>query len=313
MQGLVLKSTGSWYDVKLESGERVSARIRGKFRLDGLKVTNPVAAGDNVELEKDKDDNYVIHQILPRKNYIIRRSVNLSKQYHILATNLDQAILIVCATHPKTYSEFIDRFLVTATAYHIPAILVFNKIDLYGEEELAQLKEWEAIYGAAGYDCRRVSAQSGEGVEAVKELLKGKISMLSGHSGVGKSTLVNAVDSNLNLKTSEISDMHEQGKHTTTFAEMHELTSVGGRTGFGSFVIDTPGIKGLGLADMTKTELCKYFPEFLPFSSQCKFHNCVHVNEPGCVVKQAVVKGEIREERYKSYVNMYYDDDENYR
>ena len=306
MQGLVLKSTGSWYDVKLESGECVSARIRGKFRLEGLKVTNPVAAGDNVELEKDKDDNYVIHQILPRKNYIIRRSVNLSKQYHILATNLDQAILIVCATHPKTYSEFIDRFLVTATAYHIPAILVFNKIDLYGEEELHQLKEWETIYGAAGYDCRRVSAQNGEGVEVLKELLKGKISMLSGHSGVGKSTLVNAVDSNLNLKTSEISDMHEQGKHTTTFAEMHELT-------FGGFVIDTPGIKGLGLADMTKTELCKYFPEFLPFSSQCKFHNCVHVNEPGCAVKQALVKGEIREERYKSYVNMYNDDEEQYR
>ena len=306
MQGLVLKSTGSWYDVKLESGERVSARIRGKFRLEGFKVTNPVAAGDNVELEKDKDDNYVIHQILPRKNYIIRRSVNLSKQYHILATNLDQAILIVCATHPKTYSEFIDRFLVTATAYHIPVILIFNKIDLYGEEELEQLKEWEAIYGAAGYGCKRVSAQSGEGVEAVKELLKGKISMLSGHSGVGKSTLVNAVDSNLNLKTSEISDMHEQGKHTTTFAEMHELS-------FGGFVIDTPGIKGLGLADMTKTELCKYFPEFLPFASQCKFHNCVHVNEPGCVVKQAVINGESREERYKSYVNMYNDDDENYR
>jgi ribosome biogenesis GTPase len=306
MQGLVLKSTGSWYDVKLESGERVSARIRGKFRLEGFKVTNPVAAGDNVELEKDKDNNYVIHQILPRKNYIIRRSVNLSKQYHILATNLDQAILIVCATHPKTYSEFIDRFLVTATAYHIPAILIFNKIDLYGDEELAQLKEWEEIYSTAGYKTLRASAKSGEGVEVVKELLVGKTSMLSGHSGVGKSTLVNAVDSNLNLKTSEISDMHEQGKHTTTFAEMHELS-------FGGFVIDTPGIKGLGLADMSKTELCKYFPEFLPFASQCKFHNCVHVNEPGCIVKQAVVKGEIREERYKSYVNMYNDDDENYR
>ncbi len=307
MQGLVLKSTGSWYDVKLETGERVSARIRGKFRLDGLKVTNPVAAGDHVELEKDKDDNFVIHQILPRKNYIIRRSVNLSKQYHILATNLDQAILIVCASHPKTFSEFIDRFLLTATAYHIPAILIFNKIDLYGDEELAQLKTWEEIYTAAGYECRRVSAQSGEGVQDVKMLLQNKITMLSGHSGVGKSTLVNAVDSNLNLKTSEISDMHEQGKHTTTFAEMHELS-------FGGYVIDTPGIKGLGLADMTKSELCKYFPEFLPFSAQCKFHNCVHINEPGCSVKEAVANGKIREERYKSYLNMYNDDEqENYR
>ena len=307
MQGLVLKSTGSWYDVKLETGERVSARIRGKFRLDGLKVTNPVAAGDNVELEKDKDDNFVIHQILPRKNYIIRRSVNLSKQYHILATNLDQAILIVCATHPKTYSEFIDRFLVTATAYHIPAILIFNKIDLYGEEELEQLKEWEAIYSSAGYDCKRVSAQSGEGVNEIKELLKGKTSMLSGHSGVGKSTLINAVDSNLNLKTGLISEMHEQGKHTTTFAEMHELS-------FGGYVIDTPGIKGLGLADMKKQELCKYFPELMKVAPQCKFHNCVHVNEPGCAVKQAVVNGDIREERYNSYLNMYNDDEqENYR
>jgi len=303
MQGLVLKSTGSWYDVKLNNGQRVSARIRGKFRLDGLKVTNPVAAGDIVEVEESKDQTFVIHEIHPRKNYIIRRSVNLSKQYHILAANVDQAILLVSATHPKTYSEFIDRFLVTATAYHIPAVLVFNKIDLYGAEELEQLKQWEEIYVAAGYDCRRASAKSGLGVGEIKELLKGKISMLSGHSGVGKSTLINSVDSNLNLKTALISDMHEQGKHTTTFAEMHELA-------FGGYVIDTPGIKGLGLADMKKTELCKYFPELMRFASQCKFHNCVHINEPGCAVKQAVAKGEIRQERYDSYLNMYNEDEE---
>ncbi len=306
MQGLVLKSTGSWYDVKLENGERISARIRGKFRLEGLKVTNPIAAGDQVEMEKDKDDNFVIHQILPRKNYIIRKSVNLSKQYHILAANLDQAILVVSATHPKTFSEFIDRFLLTATAYHIPAVLVFNKVDLYGAEEKQQLQEWIDIYSAAGYNCRRASAKSGEGVGEIKELLRGKISMLSGHSGVGKSTLINSIDSNLNLKTAAISDMHEQGKHTTTFAEMHELI-------FGGYVIDTPGIKGLGLADMKKEELCRYFPEFLKFSSQCKFHNCVHINEPGCAVKQATINGEIREERYNSYVHMYNEDDEQYR
>ncbi len=306
MQGLVIKSTGSWYEVQLENKTLISARIRGKFRMEGFKVTNPVTVGDIVDLEEDKE-NYVIHKIHPRKNYIIRKSVNLSKQYHILAANLDQAVLMVSATHPKTYSEFIDRFLVTATAYHIPGVIIINKTDLYGAEEMEQLKQWMEIYTAAGYKCIAASVVSGEGIKEVEELLKHKISVVSGHSGVGKSSLINKIDPRLNLKTAIVSEMHEQGKHTTTFAEMHPLA-------FGGYIIDTPGIKGLGLADMKKEEVCKYFPEFLPFAEHCRFNNCVHIKEPGCAVKEAVITKKIREERYNSYLNIYHEDEqENYR
>ncbi|MFM7024404.1 MAG: ribosome small subunit-dependent GTPase A [Flavobacteriales bacterium] len=306
MQGLVIKSTGSWYEVLLDDKSMVSARIRGKFRMEGLKVTNPITVGDIVDLEEDKD-NYVIYKIHPRRNYIIRKSVNLSKQYHILAANVDQAVLMVSATHPKTYSEFIDRFLLTATAYHIPGVIIINKTDLYGEEENAQLKQWMEVYTAAGYKCIASSVVSGEGIEEIKTLLKDKISVVSGHSGVGKSSLINKIDASLNLKTAIVSEMHEQGKHTTTFAEMHPLV-------FGGYIIDTPGIKGLGLVDMKKDELCKYFPEFLPYAEQCRFNNCVHINEPGCAVKEAVIRGKIREERYNGYLNIYHEDqEENYR
>ena len=303
MQGLVIKSTGSWYEVELEDKSLISARIRGKFRMEGFKVTNPVAVGDLVDMEKDKDDNYVIYTIHPRKNYIIRRSVNLSKQYHILAANVDQAVLMVSATHPKTYSEFIDRFLVTATAYHIPGVIVINKTDLYGVEGMAQLKDWMEIYSAAGYTCVATSVVSGEGIEEVKALLANKISVVSGHSGVGKSSLVNKIDPSMNLKTAIVSEMHEQGKHTTTFAEMHPLV-------LGGYIIDTPGIKGLGLADMKKEEVCKYFPEFLKFADNCRFNNCIHIKEPGCAVKEAVIAKQIREERYNGYLNIYHDDEE---
>ncbi|MGZ4034683.1 MAG: ribosome small subunit-dependent GTPase A, partial [Bacteroidia bacterium] len=288
MKGVVIKSTGSWYTVLTEQEFIIECRIKGVFRIKGIKTTNPIAVGDKVEFEMEEDGRGVIHSIADRKNYIIRKSINLSKQSHILAANVDQAFLVVTLAFPRTSAGFIDRFLLTAEAYHIPAKIIFNKVDLF-ENDAALMKELDgfiSIYEKIGYKCFKVSATKKTDIETLRNLSKGKITLISGHSGVGKSTLVNAMDSNLNLKVGEISDAHNKGKHTTTFAEMHPLS-------YGGFIIDTPGIKELGLVDMEKEEISGYFPEMHALKNQCKFNNCIHLNEPKCAVIEAVEKGEI--------------------
>lgn len=302
MKGIVVKSTGSWYTVKLQDGKIVDARIQGKFRLKGIRSTNPVAVGDFVTL-KQEDGTSVITDIDDRKNYIVRKSINLSKRSHIIAANIDQAILIATISQPKTTTGFMDRFLVSAEAYHIPTIIVFNKSDIYNKEELAELNYLSSIYSKMGYTCIAVSATEGTNVDKFKELLKHKTSVVSGHSGVGKSTLLNKIEPSLNLKTSEISEMHEQGKHTTTFAEMFELS-------FGGNIIDTPGVRAFGLIDFDKADLSHYFPDMRNVLDQCQFNNCQHINEPKCAVKKAVEEGSIAEFRYNNYLSMYNDDEE---
>lgn len=307
MKGVVIKSTGSWYVVRLENGEHINARIKGKFRIKGIKSTNPIAVGDVVFLKQEADDDAVITDIEKRKNYIIRKSVNLSKRSHILAANVDQAILIVTLSQPKTYTAFIDRFLVSAEAYHIPTTIIFNKIDIYSNEEKDELAFLKHCYESIGYNCLTVSALEQTNIDEVKEIMKDKVSVVSGHSGVGKTTLLNTVEPSLNLKTSEISEMHQQGKHTTTFAEMFELN-------FGGFLIDTPGIKAFGLIDFKKEELSHYFLEMRGLLNDCHFNNCVHINEPKCAIKEALEMDEISAFRYNNYVSIYKDDeDENYR
>lgn len=309
MNGTVLKSTGSWYSVMLENGTVLQCRLKGKFRTHGIKSTNPIAVGDHVIVEDEGAEGQgVITVLVDRKNYIIRKSVNLSKRTHIIAANMDQAVLIVSLASPKTLPGFIDRFLVTAEAYSIPAVIVFNKVDLYGEDALADLEYFELVYQQAGYKTLVTSATKRENTDAFKELLRGKVSLLSGNSGVGKSTLVNAVEPSLSLKTQEISDTHQQGMHTTTFAEMFPLH-------FGGFVIDSPGIRGFGLVDMEKAEIGDYFPEILRLKSACRFHNCLHVNEPGCAVLKALENHEIAPTRYRSYLNSINgtEDDDTYR
>lgn len=307
MKGVVTKSTGSWYSVRLENGEQIEARIKGKFRLQGIRTTNPIAVGDNVKLEKEDDGTAVINEIEKRKNYIIRKSINLSKKAHILAANVDQAILVVTISHPKTYTAFIDRFLVSAEAYHIPTIIVFNKIDIYSSEEKEELAFLKNSYEKIGYKCLEVSATQKTNLNSVVEVMKDKISMISGHSGVGKTTLLNTIEPSLDLKTSSISEIHKAGKHTTTFAEMFELT-------FGGFIIDTPGIKAFGLIEFKKEELSHYFLEMRERLDSCQFNNCLHINEPKCAIKEAVANNEITEFRYLNYLGMYEDDeDENYR
>ncbi|RLZ11715.1 ribosome small subunit-dependent GTPase A [Faecalibacter macacae] len=295
MKGIVTKSTGSWYHLRVEDGTTYQARIRGKFRIANIKHTNPIAVGDEVDFEIDKDDVAVITKIHERKNYIIRKSVNLSKKTHIIASNIDVAFLVVTMANPKTSFGFIDRFLITAEAYHIPVVILFNKIDAYTEDELDDLALYKHIYNSIGYESLDISAETGLNLDLVKERLKDKTSLVSGHSGVGKSTLINALHPDLNLKTHQVSDFNSKGQHTTTFAQMFEWP-------FGGFIIDTPGIKEFGLVHLDKSELQNYFPEIFELRSECKFDNCIHVNEPKCAVRDAVDAMEIAPSRYDNYV-----------
>lgn len=307
-QGLIIKSTGNLYSLKnTKTGELITCNIRGKLRIKGIKSTNPVAVGDMVEYYFPENSEIgVIKNVLDRKNYIIRKSTNLSKQSHILAANIDQAILMVTIAYPETYPIFIDRFLISAEAYNIPAKLIFNKIDLFNDEQTQYLYDLINIYQKAGYECFAVSVKNKTNVDQIKGLLQDKISVISGNSGVGKSSLINLIDPNLNLKTSEISVSHKSGKHTTTFAEMFEL-SIGG------YIIDTPGIRGFGLYDIKKEELFHYFPEIFKVSGDCKYHNCTHMHEPGCAVMEAVSTGDISELRYNNYLNILIDDETKHR
>ncbi len=295
MTGTVIRSTGSWYSVKLEDGTLLDCRIKGKFRIQGIRSTNPVAVGDHVEVEMEEDqDRGIITAIHDRKNYIVRKSVNLSKKTHILAANLDQAILVTTVAQPKTLYGFIDRFLATCEAYDVPAVMVFNKMDIYDEEQLAELEYMQAAYGRAGYKYIETSVLENFNMDGFGDLLKEKTSLIAGHSGVGKSSLINAVEPGLDLKTQRISDAHGQGQHTTTFAEMFELSN-------GGAIIDTPGIRGFGLIDMEKEEIGDYFPEIFELKSDCRFHNCLHLEEPGCAVKEALDAGTLAPTRYQSY------------
>ncbi|HEY1025101.1 MAG TPA: ribosome small subunit-dependent GTPase A [Sphingobacteriaceae bacterium] len=303
MQGLVVKSTGSWYRVLSDQGKLVDCRIKGKFRIRGITTTNPLAVGDRVDFEMEPDlGTGVITKLHERKNYIIRKSVNLSKQAQIIAANLDQAYLVVTLASPRTSLGFIDRFLVTAEAYDIPAGLIFNKLDLFSDEGLDILAEYENIYTSIGYPCYNVSALKKTNTEQIIELLRDRVTLFSGHSGVGKSTLINSILPGLDLKTGEISEWSDKGQHTTTFAEMFTLP-------FGGFLIDTPGIRELGIIDIEQQELGHFFPEIRDRMNNCRFNNCRHINEPGCAVLQALDEGEIEPSRYESYLSMYHGND----
>ncbi|OBX25202.1 ribosome biogenesis GTPase [Gelidibacter algens] len=309
MTGIVYKSTGSWYTVKTALGVVYDCRIKGKFRLQGIKSTNPIAVGDVVDFDVETLDNVttgIIHTIHDRENYIVRKSVNLSKQTHIIASNIDQVFLLITINNPPTLTSFIDRFLVTTQAYGIKTVLVFNKMDTYDDENVMEVKYLASVYRKIGYECMEVSAMKGQNLDHLKKLMKDKTSMFAGHSGVGKSTLVNAIEPTLDLKTKAISMQHMQGQHTTTFAEMFDLS-------FGAKIIDTPGIKGFGVVDMDKEEIGDYFPEFFALKQDCKFNNCLHVEEPNCAVKEALDRDEISFSRYRSYLQILEGDDENYR
>ena len=309
MTGTVYKSTGSWYTVKTSLGAIYQCRIKGKFRIQGIKSTNPVAVGDVVDFETETVDcetTGIIHRIHDRENYIIRKSVNLSKQTHIIASNIDQVFLLITINNPPTLTGFIDRFLVTAEAYDIKTILLFNKIDSYDEETLNEVRYLAHVYRKIGYECIGISAKTGKNIDKVKSLMIGKTSMFSGHSGVGKSTLINVLEPDLDLKTKEISEQHMQGQHTTTFAEMFDLS-------FDAKIIDTPGIKGFGVVDMDKEEVGDYFPEFFALKEHCKFNNCLHVEEPKCAVKEALDHDEVAFSRYRSYLQILEGDNETYR
>lgn len=297
MKGLVIKNTGSWYTVRTDDGTDVESKIKGNFRLKNIRTTNPVAVGDRVSIDINNEGTAFITEIEERKNYIIRRASNLSKQAHILATNLDQAILIVTVNYPITTTIFIDRFLATAEAYSIPVRLVFNKIDRYNRQDMEVLELLTKLYTGIGYKCDNICALTEEGLGGLKELLKGKISLLSGHSGVGKSTIINRIIPGLNLKTGGISEYHNKGMHTTTFSEMIQLPD-------GGYIIDTPGIKGFGTLEMEEAEISHYFPEIFRVSTDCYFNNCTHRHEPDCAVLSAVREGKIAESRYKSYLSI---------
>jgi ribosome biogenesis GTPase len=303
MQGLITKSTGSWYQVQTPDGHKLDCRIKGKFRIKGITTTNPVAVGDIVDFDMEPEQQTgVITKLHERRNYIIRKSINLSKQGQIIAANLDQAFLVVTLASPRTSLGFIDRFLVTAEAYHIPAILVFNKLDLFSDEGLEILAQYRSIYEDLGYKCMQVSALKGTGVDDIIEVLKDKVSLFSGHSGVGKSTLINKILPDLQLRTTQVSEWHDKGMHTTTFAEMFKLP-------FGGFIIDTPGIRELGVVDIEQAELGGMFPEIRQYRERCRFKNCRHINEPGCAVLAAVESGDITISRYESYLSIYHGND----
>ena len=297
----VVRATGSWYDV-LHDGETVRCRIRGRLRLKGVRSTNPVVVGDEVACEADEGGDYVIADILPRRNYVIRRASNLSKESHIIAANVDQALLMASLRSPETPTEFVDRFLVTCEAYKVPVTILLSKLDLQDAEAVA---EFRAVYEGAGYRVLEVSVREGRGVEEVRELLAGRTTLVSGNSGVGKSTLIQAIDPSLDIRTGEISESHHKGRHTTTFSTMYPLAG-------GGAVIDTPGIKGFGLIDIHEAELWHYFPEMMRVAPACRFYNCTHTHEPGCAVTEAVKAGEIAWPRYESYLKIR-DEDEKYR
>lgn len=303
MKGLVIKNTGSWYTVRTEDGRDIESKIKGNFRLKEIRTTNPVAVGDLVRIDINTEGTAFITEIEDRKNYIIRRASNLSKQAHIIAANVDQAMLIVTVNYPITTTVFIDRFLATAEAYRIPVKLVFNKIDRYHGDDLALLDGLIHLYTTIGYPCSKLCARTEEGLEELNADLQGKITLLSGHSGVGKSTIINKLIPGVNLRTGDISEYHNKGMHTTTFSEMIPLPQ-------GGYLIDTPGIKGFGTIEMEGAEIAHYFPEIFKFSSDCRFNNCSHRHEPGCAVLRAVEEHYISESRYKSYLNIMEDKQE---
>ena len=328
MQGLVIKNTGSWYTVLTDDGQLIDCKVKGNFRIKGIRSTNPVAVGDRVTLSSPSTGGSMeggcwITEIADRRNYIIRKSINLSKQSHILAANVDQALLVITVSRPETSTTFIDRFLASAEAYRVPVILIFNKSDLLNDEEQHYQQMMINLYETIGYECHAISAQTGDGVEDLRPKLDGKITLLSGNSGVGKSTLINRLVPNANLRTADISDAHQTGMHTTTFSEMISLSPkeslsglespplLGGGRGKASFLIDTPGIKGFGTFDMEREELTSYFKEIFEFSKQCRFSDCTHTHEPGCAVLKAVEDHYIAQSRYQSYLSMLDDKDEN--
>lgn len=304
--GIVVKTTGSWFDVRDESGHITNCKIKGKFRTSNIRTTNPVAVGDIVSFDFEDNNTGVITEISERRNYIIRKASNLSKESQVIAANIDQVFLVVTLKMPETTTMFIDRFLVTAEAYRIPTTIIFNKIDIYDQSLKEKLVYLNSMYSAIGYKCIEISVLENINIESLKSELINKTTLISGNSGVGKSSLLNKIDPTIMQKTGIVSKSHNKGKHTTTFAEMFELT-------FGGYIIDTPGIKGFGLIDFDKYDLYHYFPEIFKVAENCQYHNCIHVNEPKCAVKNAVESGIISEERYCNYLTILHQDDEKYR
>ncbi len=304
MNGIIIKSTGSWYIVKSDDGNLFKCRLIGRFRNDNFKSTNPIVVGDNVKIQK-RNDNFVITELYERKNAIIRKSVNLSKQTHVIAANIDQAILMITLDSPVTTTNFIDRYLVSANAFGVDVVLLFNKLDLHNEKSRNKHEMLVSVYSEIGYKCISTSVTQGD-LFQIKNIMKSKINLISGHSGVGKSTLINSLQEGLNIATNDISDRNNQGQHTTTFSELYELD-------FGASLIDTPGIRGFGLVEIKKNEIANYFPEFFNLKGNCKFNNCIHLNEPSCEIKRAVKGGQIAKSRYSSYLSMLDEDEENFR
>ncbi len=306
-QGLVIKTTGSWHTVLDSDKNTIPCKIKGKLRTTGIRSTNPVAVGDKVNFYKlEKEKSGIISEVIDRKNYIIRKSSNLSKETHILAANLDQAFLMISLISPRTTLRFIDRFLATSEAYQIPAIIIFNKTDIYNDKLISEMDDLAGMYGSIGYESVKTSALQQKGILELKNRMKNKISLIAGNSGVGKSSIINAMDSSLDLKTRPVSELHETGKHTTTFSEMFELKS-------GGYIIDTPGIKGFGIINMDKEEIFHFFPDIFAISKHCHYYNCMHINEPDCAVKKAIELNKLRLSRYQSYLSLYSDDKSKYR
>jgi ribosome biogenesis GTPase / thiamine phosphate phosphatase len=306
-QGIIIKTTGSWHTVRDDNRKIIPCKIKGKLRTHGLRSTNPVAVGDRVRFYRlERESTGIITEILDRKNHIVRKSSKLSKESHVLAANIDQAFLMVSLVSPKTTLRFIDRFLATSEAYSIPAIIIFNKTDLYDSELIEEMQALRHLYGSAGYESVETSALLKKGIDQLKERMNGKISLVAGNSGVGKSSLINAMDPSLNLKTRPVSSLHSTGKHTTTFSEMFELSS-------GGFIIDTPGIKGFGVIDMDREEISHFFPEIFALSKGCQYYNCLHINEPNCAVKKALQENRLSTSRYESYLSLLFEDKGKYR